>query len=279
MMPVAFSDRRWNSRIRWIGGAVVVLGLCGCGDVSSVPASALTTASPMNPDSTRGRTGRGDRVSGVPGPVHLHPSDPAAPLTDGEIRAFLQIVGQLPEGRPPAFAPVELPRLQPEGDLTTQIVRYRRAIRQALQPRRQTQHWQSQPDLAAAFSRLQVDPEAFAMLTLRLSVAWSAATIVPTTDVLEVRDRLDRQIAGLNAQLSRPQLLTSTLEQQFQTLEELVALSEFMQLLGSSSQQSMQIVNAHQAELHQVLPTGGRALSTIAPPARPGEIQQASWEQ
>ncbi|WP_139228273.1 hypothetical protein [Planctomicrobium piriforme] len=199
-------------------------------------------------------------------------------LTDRDVDTFLKLLQRLPGGQAPEFAECDLPTLNGGPQLPQEVEELRQAMRLALLPERQVQHWQSSASLQTAFERLHVDPQAFAALTLRVSCAWSALTIPVETRTIETRRRLDLQIIELTRRLERETGTGWECSQKRQVLEELVALSEFLRLIESVPEQSLQTVAAHQTALRDVLPPSTLGQISAGRSER-GAIQPTAWHR
>lgn len=194
------------------------------------------------------------------------------PLTDAEVELFLQITSQFPGGSIPPFSSTDLPSLRHNGNLLDQLRHLRLAIRDALNPERQGREWRQDARLRSLFQRFQVEPEDFAVLSLKLSSAWSAQNMRAGVRSLEARQQVDRNITESALKLmqtsgdglrDRPED-ADRVAQQLIVLEELVALSEFLALTAQVPEESLEIIASHREKLASTLPHVQAGLSMAA---------------
>jgi hypothetical protein len=201
------------------------------------------------------------------------------PVSQDEVALFLNVIRHLPNEKTPQFAELLLPSLTATEDLPEQIRCMQQDFRNALQPKLQASFWKSQPDLESAFAQINVDPEAFAKLTLRISTAWTALTVAEETRSREVRLRLRMQIDQLVSEIETKRFEHDDHHQQLRVLEELVALSEFLSLLDQVPEDSLKTVERFQGELRQILPHSPSHASRALHRNEHRTIQPVKFEQ
>jgi len=178
------------------------------------------------------------------------------PLTQKEISKFFSVIQQLPDQQPPEFVESDLPRLASAQQIDRAVEQMRASIRRAVTPERQAAEWDQLPPLKHAFAKMNVEPVEFANLMLKISCAWSAWQIGQETTLSEAREQLDLRTSQLIEQAQQLPDEVSALERRelLDTLEELVVLTEFLQLLEQVPAESLPAVAAAQVELRRVLP-------------------------
>jgi len=178
------------------------------------------------------------------------------PLTREEISKFLSVVQKLPDQQPPEFVESDLPRLASAEQIDRAVEHMRSSIRRAVTPERQAAEWSQLLPLKHAFAEMNVDPVEFANLMLKISCAWSAWQIGQETTLPDAREQLDLRTSQLIEQAQQLPEGVSALERRelLDLLEELVVLTEFLQLLEQVPAESLPAVAAAQAELRRVLP-------------------------
>ncbi|WP_437193863.1 hypothetical protein [Planctomicrobium sp. SH527] len=194
------------------------------------------------------------------------------PLTHAEVALFLDVVREFPGETVPPFSSMDLPSLRHNAKLLEQVRQLRLAIRDALSPERQGQEWRQDARLSSMFRRLNLEPEVFAVLSLKLSSAWSAQGMLESARSPESRQQIDRNITEsalkllqLDGSESQDSPANADLvAQQLIVLEELIALSEFLALTAQVSEESLDVIAAHKEELASTLPHVGTGLSMAA---------------
>jgi hypothetical protein len=204
---------------------------------------------------------------------------PGSTLSANEICAFVNAVKALPEGRVPTFTPTEIAHLPDLPDLADAAGRYQLALRAALDPHVQALAWENDPTLRAAFQKIHVSPEVFAAVTLRISCAWSARTMARDASPAQIRRQLNQRIRACIAGLKRSYLEMSPWDrkQALGSLEEMIALGEFLWLWEQVPAKSLELVGRFHEELETVLPS--TPLANASPIRRfSSPIQQAGYE-
>lgn len=183
--------------------------------------------------------------------------DWSRPLTADELKKFFLIVNELPQRQVPTFVYAETH--QPAADpnrLEEYVSGLRQKYRSAIDPAWQGKQWQNDERLAMSFERLHIDPEAFASLAIRVSVASSAAAIRGEIPILATQRKLREELEKLSFELQHPAPDASSLQQkqQLAAVQEIVALSEFLDLLSLVTDESLVTIRAHAKELSKYLP-------------------------
>ena len=178
------------------------------------------------------------------------------PISDQEVRTFLNIVSHLPEGQVPEFNNLgDPPQLagQPVREFVAEL---RRDYQQRLDADVQGRAWGADPFLSQTFRELEIDPAAFASLATRISVSHSALAIREKVPLAATRrdlvSRIESLISDLEAPL--PHVTDFTRRHHVGALREVVALYEFLTLLQQVPQESLQVVTEHRAPLEPLLP-------------------------
>lgn len=221
-----------NSSARWIAGACLIVAACltGCsGGTVDHQAASLPQVS----------TERSSLVS-------------SWGLSPEEIAAFLEVVQRLPRQQVPEFAGAELPRITSTEGLESALETYRLAIRSGLSPGHQSEMWAKDSELQVAFQSMNVSPIAFADLMVRISCAWSAWQIQEELSLGQARQQIDEHIARLAATLEK--VPSADVLDQLESLELLVARSEFLRLLEQVPSQSVQAVVTARRDLQAIMP-------------------------
>jgi hypothetical protein len=211
--------------------------------------------------------------------VVLEMPAPGAPLGIEELRSFIAAVKYLPGGQVPAFESADIPHLPDIPDVADAAGRYQLALRAALDPKFQAMAWSHDPPLRAAFQKMGISPEVFAAVTLRISCAWSARTMAEDASPAQIRRNLNKRIRASIAQLERSYSEMSVWDrrQTLDSLEEMIALGEFLWLWEQVPPESIDLVARFRNELQPVLPSATLARSSSMETSR-SPVRQASHE-
>lgn len=216
----------------WIAGAWLIVAAC-------LPGCSAGTADPQAVALTQVSTDHETLVS-------------SWNLTAEEIAAFLEVVQRLPRQQVPEFAGADLPRITSTEGLEAALLEYRLAIRSGLSPGHQAERWAKDSELQAVFQTMRVSPIAFADLMVRISCAWSARQIQEELSLAQARHQIDEHIARLAAALEK--VPSSDVLDQLESLELLVARSEFLRLLEQAPPSSIQAVASAHSDLQAIMP-------------------------
>ncbi len=187
------------------------------------------------------------------------------PLNEEEIRTFLEIVGDLPEGRAPEFAPLARAVVDDRLPAETLVTAYRQEYRRMFDPVEQGSRWRRDPELMAALTSRGVEPEEFASLMARLGCAVAAATVSSRLNLSEASAKSDQQLQAIVSRIGQwdnaaasgaasPFDVSQRRQPLVDQLKDLVALSEFSRLLLSIPDESRAVISRYQQELAVHLP-------------------------
>ncbi len=217
-------------------------------------------------------------VVSVPVRIDVMQSAFMTPLTEQDVAIFLQVLEHLPNRQIPEILPAELPTLRPGHDIEGQVQVLRNAMRSALSPEVQADHWMADPQVRTHLRKIGINPVAFAELTLRISSAWSALVVAPETRSPELRAQIHEQVVALVHQLKQKSESAFEMDQKRLILEELVAFSEFLSLIDLVPETSIQTVSRCRRQLAHVLPERGWLAETGADDSV-HEVHQVSGQQ
>lgn len=230
--------------------------------LSSVSTSSLLTWLIACLLSGCGQTPPGDAAP-VLSSLKLQRTPFSQPLSVQELDAFRQIVQTLPGGVAPGFSSAldlfpEQQSNQPE--IVAEICR--RQYRAALDPFRQAELWKHDTALMECLNRLEIEPEALAMLQIRVSSSWAAAALlddhqhIPAAALKYLADeRVEKLTAGIHEVDSKSGANdVKVREHLIAELRETVALSEFMGLIAEVPVESAVRIKEHHAALESLLP-------------------------
>lgn len=224
---MSFSPRNFHC-------AVLVVMFCtvsGCLQSSSEVASAKINVSLVNVSAT-------------------------TPLTQQEVKDFLTVVDALPNQSIPPFLASPSPLPKDQQGVRQYVADLQQHFRQRLDTQIQADAWAHDPEYAATFEALDVDPAAFCSLVSRVSCAWSARSVGQKLPIAVTRHRLQSQLQELMISLesSRQPLTQFERDQLRQGIQETVALSEFIVLMDAIPTESIQAVDQFAAQLTDILP-------------------------
>lgn len=220
---------------------LVVFACLGCGQTESKPAAARVRSS-------------------------IAVQSLSAPLTSAEVEAFLRVVKALPDQQPPEPslpAPLRIPAGRPPREC---LVLWRAHIREQLDPQRMADSWKHGARVQAILAEQEVDPTAFASLMSRISAAWVSRSLEGGGVDLEKESRsaenraelairqieeIDRRSEGLR---EIPAHWLTRREAHFDSIQELVSLSEFLRLIRSIPPASRQVLEERRVDLAALLP-------------------------
>jgi len=191
-----------------------------------------------------------------------------APLTDAEVRMFLDIVSQLPGGKPPEFNPSVRSTIDDRLPAETLISEYRSEYRRMFDPLEQGSHWRRDGKLTKTLADHGTDPEEFAALLTRIGCAVAATTVSSRSNLQEASEKADEQLAAITTQLNALDNRTATarvspiaVNQRRQPLvdqlKSIVALSEFSAILLHVPPESRAVIVEYKHELAVHLPQQG----------------------
>ena len=221
---------------KWIavGIALVLVGLCGCGESQS----GKTTAA-----------------------VSLKST--AEPMTDAELQQFLRLIPRLPEGQVPEFTPFDQP--QPDTLLPARLLisEFRDRFRELCDPVRQGAVWDANLDLAKPARQEGWTSAQLASFIRCLSCAVVKERLVKLHDLQDIeqhcRKEITRIVAVLDRNDQRPrsqmnEAYVQQREQHARRLARMVAMLEFMLQLKSVPQSNLELVQKYAAQIHPLLP-------------------------
>ena len=186
------------------------------------------------------------------------------PLTDDEVRAFIELVKSFPGGKPPVLAPVPgtegVEGLMPEES----VAAWRKTVREALTVDTLIQGWAPRSPVRQVLSERRVTARALTSLMLRMSCALAADAMGGSRTVAAQRVIADEKVDSIVARLRQYQRTRSKPPESLeQALGEAASLAEYLALLSSVPVESQRLVAEHRAELQSMLPVTTQA---TAPP-------------
>lgn len=241
-----FSSR--HSARNWATGSCMALSLwvTGCG--------GTTTPEPLQ--------------GTLPSPsAEYPPVDAEVPplkltLSLADLDHFLAIVERLPKKQVPTVSSSLLsPTVPLSADLPLVISQLRRNYQATLNPRKLAAAWQEQPELVRQFELLHTSSEEFAELTTRVSLVWSAALIRQDLSIHDTQRKMREQIEQISLELqtaleqTEGQVSYAT-QQRYAALQEVVALSELLNLLAQVPVATLQLVREQAPRIRDYLPHG-----------------------
>lgn len=191
-----------------------------------------------------------------------------SPLTEADVRTFLAIVQDLPQGKVPQFQPLAAAAIDDRLPADTLATVYRREYRRMFDPVEQGRHWRRDSQLTSILSGHELTPEEFAALLTRLGCTVAAGTVSSRFDLADAAAKADEQLQEIIARInewdsgaasgsisavSAPQHRQSLVDQ----LKHLVALSEFSRVLLEIPPESLKAVAQHRQALAEHLPQAG----------------------
>lgn len=178
-----------------------------------------------------------------------------APLTDEEISSFFQIVERLPGKKIPTLSRADFSTQRVAGmTFESYVEGLRKSLRAAMNPDEQAVAWNSESELARRFSKSGVAAEDFAALATKVSLAWSASSVQGVMPILYTRRKLDERMQAVAIEFDA---LTQDDENEAEVLQrtqELVALSEFLNLMREVPAESLAVIKTNDQELAEILP-------------------------
>jgi hypothetical protein len=187
----------------------------------------------------------------------------SAPLTHAEIDAFESLISALPDGRVPEFA-TAFDFADDESGFSPEelVLRHRKRFRDTLDPLRQSQLWQRDAEISKALGRHKVDPDAFAMLVIRVSSAWAASALADRQGEAHCRslkvladDRIAEICGSIHRIDAHPELHAPEMRTHLRSaLVETVALSEFLGLLERVPAGSLTAIAGRRQQLAPLMP-------------------------
>ena len=191
------------------------------------------------------------------------PYDPSIPLTKKEVEHFLQVVSQLPNQKVPEFYVSQESNTTGLLDAKSLIAQFRKEIESSLDAKVQKKAWERDPQLKAAFEKLNVDAEQFATLTTRLSFAYSDFALHGKKNFEEIKKNASRELAEAQIELEQ---LDAALQVErtvawYKKRGELtnhmrfiVVTETFSGYLSQVPEKSRQSIRAYHASLARLLP-------------------------
>lgn len=205
------------------------------------------------------------------------------PLTDEEIRTFLNVLQSLPNQRAPEFEPLSQVTASERMTASQLVDVYRQEYRAMFDASRHGERWRKSAGLMSTFSQHHVKPEDYAALMIRISCAITANTISQDVDLSETSakadahiDQLVNQIKQLDQSARTPTSAELRL-QALESLQNLVAFSEFTRVLVDVPDDSCRVVARYRDRLAGHLPKPGhidRFERTIESQVVPTSFQQ-----
>ncbi|WP_437203029.1 hypothetical protein [Planctomicrobium sp. SH664] len=177
------------------------------------------------------------------------------PLRPKDVAAFIQVVRNLPGQTSPEFVKQDFTPLQLT-NLRAELQQRQLQCQQALDPVVQGESWSRDASLQRAFKSVDIQPEAFASLAVRISCAWARQSLGPDFNLREARLRSTIHLRELVQGIENSARPVTANERQFltQQLEAAVSLAEFLNLLEQVPPESCQVVAAAAHELRECLP-------------------------
>jgi hypothetical protein len=218
-----------------------------------------------------GHSDEGELSSGSKAPSAIREADLSAPLGEGEVRAFLELLPKLPDGAAPAFQPAGI-REAPKGLSAIELaVQWQRDFRLAYRPKTQARLWNEQSRLIDALELEGVDPSALASLMVRLSTAVARQALDRSVDLSMKRQEAEVLVRALCHEIdeldNRPAAAipddSPARAELLADLREAVAFREFVNLLQQVPEESLAVVYKHRDALQKHLPTAD-AVSAFA---------------
>lgn len=185
-----------------------------------------------------------------------------SPVSTRDIDTFLKVINGLPGQDVPPFSRAQL-ALEPDQDESVSefVTRLRKSLRDAIDPKRQGEEWSHDYSLAKAFQKMRIQPEDFALLATRMSMAWSANAIRGEIPMKATQRQLNERLQKLMASYES----TNTEEEHEKrraiivSIQETVALSEFLDFVGQVPDESLSVIQNNVQRLQKILPEGDLA--------------------
>lgn len=183
-----------------------------------------------------------------------------APLSEQDVRTFLEIVRRLPAGKAPEFEPLASESIDDRLPAQALVSTYRREYRRLYDPVEQGSRWRRNSQLMAVLTAHGMESEAFAALMARLGCALAAGTINSRMNLSEAAEKADRLLDDLITRIdewderaAQGIVSSSNVAPRRQPLvdqlKDLVALSEFSRMLLNVPAESCAAVERHRQEL------------------------------
>lgn len=187
----------------------------------------------------------------------------ATPISDEELKNFQQLVPRLPGAQVPEFSSAAELFPDPQNRNPEALVEVcRQQYQAALDPFRQAELWKHDPALMNCLESQGIEPEALAMLLIRISSAWAASALldeqqhIPAAALQLLADerveKLTASIYYVDAHADR--YSPKVREHLNDALRETVALSEFLGLLAEVPIESAVRIRDHRLQLQSLLP-------------------------
>lgn len=195
--------------------------------------------------------------------AHLPARQLSDPLTEQEVRLFLEVLETLPDQQAPEFEPLSQVTADERFSAARLTEVYRQEYREMFDASRHGARWRNDETLMATFAQHDVTPEDFAALMIRMSCAIAASAISPEVDLQQVSDNADAQVARLVEDINRLDAAPRTTQsvdyrrQALESLQNFVAFSEFTKILREVPAASREVVARHRSQLAGHLPQTG----------------------
>lgn len=191
------------------------------------------------------------------------PYDPQIPLTQKEVERFLQIVAALPNQKVPEFHSPETEIRSANLSAQELTKAFQGEIALRFDAARQAEAWEKNPRLQATFSHLEIDPVEFAVLTTRLSLAYSGFSLNDKLSFEQTGKQAEKIIAEMAEKIDKLDKLDDQYKNQMwqdtrnhfaEQLRSAVAMKSFSKFLSQIPKQSQQSIAAYQTQLVGLLP-------------------------
>lgn len=189
--------------------------------------------------------------------IELDGIDWKSPVTKQDLANFLAVIEHLPNQQVPPFAKIESgQQFAQHSNLQQDIDDLRRSYRSVFDPRLQGTEWKQDSKLTASFDQMQIAPEEFAALVIKISLSWSATAIRGEIPILATQRKLREQLAKLEFELLHPLPDQSKYERdhRISAIRETVALSELLDLVSAVPDQSIAVMKANADLMKKHLP-------------------------
>ncbi|QDU41525.1 hypothetical protein Mal4_58930 [Maioricimonas rarisocia] len=191
-----------------------------------------------------------------------------APLTDADVQTFLTVVEALPDGQVPALRAKSLDVTGADSSPAALARAWRAEFRRRFDPGYHAALWAEDETLQTVLAEHHLTPAEFASLVMRISFAMTSLAVESRLDVSELTAQSEQQLqriihklaelddAAQNDPANAP-LLRHRREQTARALAEVVAVSEFGQLLQRVPAENRAVIGRHRQQLNATLPRGG----------------------
>lgn len=225
--------------------AVILLLVSGCGEAHTESVPSVPTARSESPA----------------------PADPSVdePLTDADVQTFLAVVQDLPGGQVPSLTAKSLDVTGADSSPQALAHAWRTEFRRRFDPAYHASLWADDEQLQSVLARHELTAADFASLVMRISFAMTSLVLESRLDVGELTARSEQQLRQVMQKLAdldraaqsdpvNAPLLRHRREQSARALAEVVAISEFGQLLQRVPAESRAVISRHRETLNAVLP-------------------------